>query len=654
MRDSSAIRQLIPLIFMLTACGGEPGDTAQTPGAGDEERAAQKAVPAESAAPGDALPPDPHSLANPDEVRVTHVSLDLDVDFEQQALRGTALLHLEVRDTEAGRLVLDTRELDVRAVHDAGAAGPVALPYSFGDADDALGTPLVIELGRDTERVRIDYATRPGATALQWLTPRQTLGGEHPFLFSQGQAIHTRSWIPLQDSPGVRVTYEAELRAPGALRAVMSAENDPEAPLDGTFRFDMPQAVPPYLIAVGVGELAFRAMSERTGVYAEPGIVEQAAAEFVDTERMMEVAEALYGPYRWGRYDLLILPPSFPFGGMENPRLSFITPTIIAGDHSLVSLIAHELAHSWSGNLVSNATWRDLWLNEGFTSYVENRIMEAVFGERRARMEAVLSYQALLEEMQELKPEEQVLAIDLSGRHADDVFTDVPYTKGMLFLMWLERAFGRESFDAFLRGYFDHFAFQSITTAQFEAYLQKHLLDAQPGTVTREQIRAWIHEPGLPETLVVPESDAFDRIDSVRERWLAGDTEASAIDTEAWTVHEWRHFLDGLPHELDGERLAELDGAFDLTRSDNNMVARSWLRIAVRNEYRPAYDRLERFLTGIGRTYLIEPLYKALVESGQERLARDIYEKALPGYHPITVARIEPVVFPDDDDEGEG
>lgn len=641
----AALCCIFVLATPLSGCENEqmPEGGATSADTKDPERSAP--AEAERSEKNAATRRDPHSFANAHEVAVRHASLDLTVDFADKVMHGNATLDLERKQPQARRLVLDTRNLEVFDVADVSEADPAPLEFRLGETDEALGTPLEIALREDTARVRIGYATAPGATALQWLTPRQTLGGEHPFLFSQGQAIHTRSWIPLQDSPGVRVTYDARLQVPEALRAVMSAENDPQAPLDGDFRFEMNEPVPPYLIAVGIGDLVFRAMSGRTGVYAEPGIVEKAAREFEDTERMIEATEALYGPYRWGRYDLLILPPSFPFGGMENPRLSFITPTVIAGDKSMVSLIAHELAHSWSGNLVSNATWRDLWLNEGFTTYVENRIMEAVFGERRAEMEAVLAYQALQEEMEELAPEEEVLAIDLTGEHPDEVFTDVPYTKGMLFLKWLEQEFGRETFDRFLRDYFDHFAFQSITTAQFEQYLKANLVDAHPGTVSWEQVRAWIHEPGLPETVIVPSSDAFARVDAVREQWLAGETSVEEVPAEQWTVHEWLHFLDGMPDSLSPERMAALDSAFDLTRTQNNMIARSWLKLAIGNGYEPAYGRLENYLTEIGRNYLIEPLYKALMENGWEQFARRAYEKAKPGYHPLTVAKIEPIVY---------
>ena len=613
------------MVSTLVACG--------------EQRAPEAPPASEAPQQAAAYTSDPHSFANPDEVRVRHVSLELDVDFDAKSLVGTATLDL-VRTGDADRVVLDTRDLDVRAVrNDEGDA----LEFSFGQPDADLGTPLTVELG-GADRIVIEYATSPDATALQWLEPRQTMGGEHPFLFSQGQAIHTRSWIPLQDSPGVRVTYDATLRVPDGVRAVMSARNDPEQAPGGEFRFSMPQPVPPYLIALGVGDLEFKAMSERTGVYAEAGILDAAANEFADTEKMMEVTEALYGPYRWERYDLLILPPSFPFGGMENPRLSFITPTVIAGDRSLVALIAHELAHSWSGNLVSNATWRDLWLNEGFTTYLTNRIMEQVYGEPRARMEAALDYQTLTGEFEDLPPEAQVLAIDLSGQHADAVFTDVPYTKGMFFLMWLEREFGRETFDAFLRDYFAEFAFESITTDDFEAYLTANLLEQHPGTVTAEQVHAWIHEPGLPDTMVVPESLAFAAVDAQRDAWLDDSGAVDAIDTDGWTVHEWLHFLDGLPRDVGPERLAALDERFDLTQSKNAMIVRSWLILAIHNRYEPAYPRLREFLVSTGRTMLVRVLYRTLAETGQGDLAREVYAEAKPGYHPITIAAIEPLL----------
>ncbi|HWP94246.1 MAG TPA: M1 family metallopeptidase [Gammaproteobacteria bacterium] len=589
---------------------------------------------------------DVHSYANPDAVRVRHVTLDLAVDFTRHVLAGHAILDVERLQPEARELVLDTRELGIGAVQVAGADGAWrAAEFVIGPHDPVLGSPLTVVLPESATRVRIDYETSPRATGLQWLEPAQTAGKKYPFLFSQAQAIHARSFIPLQDTPAVRITYEATLRTPPGLKAVMSAEMDP-ADRDGTYAFRMNQPIPSYLIALAVGDLAFKATGPRTGVYAEPAVLDAAAREFEDTEAMIQATEKLYGPYRWGRYDLLILPPSFPFGGMENPRLTFATPTVIAGDKSLVSLVAHELAHSWSGNLVTNASWRDLWLNEGFTVYVESRIMEAVFGARRARMEAVLGYQDLLGEFERHPDADEVLAIDLRGRDPDDVFSSIPYEKGRLFLVWLEHKVGRAAFDAWLRSYFEHFAFRSITTEQFLEHLERELLARHPGRVSMETVKQWVYAPGLPADAVLPQSEAFAAVDAVREAWLAGRTPATALAVADWSTQEWLHFIDGLPEKIAPERLAELDAAFDFSKR-NAEIAHSWFLVAIRNGYTPAYPALERYLVEIGRRKLIKPLYEALMKTPEgAAFAKRVYAKARPGYHYVSTNTLDALVNP--------
>jgi leukotriene-A4 hydrolase len=590
---------------------------------------------------------DIHSYGNPEHVRVRHVDLDLGVDFERQRLHGHATLAIERTSTDHKQpLMLDSRSLLIDKV-ETSVDGMVFTPGHFtaGKEDEILGTPITIPLPEQVRAVRVFYATGPKASGLQWLTREMTSGKQHPFLFTQSQAIHARSWIPLQDSPAVRVTYSACIHTPKNVLAVMSAVNDPKDPRTGEHHFALDRAVPPYLIALAVGDLDFRPIGTRTGVYAEPQVVQKAAAEFSDLEKMVEAVEKLYGPYRWGRYDVLVLPPSFPFGGMENPRLTFASPTVLAGDKSLVSLLAHELSHSWSGNLVSNATWGDFWLNEGFTVYLERRILEEVYGKSRADMEAVLGRGDLEREMADLKLSDQVLHIDLKGRDPDDGLTDVPYEKGALFLKHLELTFGRKTFDQFLRSYFDHFAFQSITTADFAAYLQEHLLNTNPELAAKVPIQEWLYKPGLPGTAPSMRAEAFEKVAHQAREWSQGKIPASTLHTEDWSTQEWLQFLNVLPAQLTAAQMKDLDQACHVTARTNSEITFAWLLLAIRHHYEPAYGKLEEFLTSQGRRKFLKPLYEELVKTpeGRER-ARRIYGKARPTYHPIAVATIDAIL----------
>jgi leukotriene-A4 hydrolase len=409
----------------------------------------------------------------------------------------------------------------------------------------------------------------------------------------------------------------------------------------------MPHAVPPYLIALGVGDLAFRSLGPRSGVYAEPSVVDKAAYEFAETEQMIAAAEKLYGPYRWGRYDILVLPPSFPFGGMENPRLTFATPTVLAGDRSLVALIAHELAHSWSGNLVTNATWSDFWLNEGFTTYFENRIMEAMYGKPYAEMLAQLGHQDLTSTIADLGGPTHAdtrLSIDVGGRNPDDAMTSIAYEKGAAFLHTVETIVGRARFDAFLRSYFDTHAFQPMTADRFLAYMRSNLIRGDAALEARIRPEEWIYQPGLPDNNVEPVSSRFVLAEAQAKAFLAG-TPAASLTTQGWSTHEWLHFLRSLPEKLSAAQMADLDRAFNFTNSGNSEIAFQWYRTAIRNRYETAFPAMERYLQSIGRRKLVLPLYRDLMATdwGKEMAAR-IYRTARPGYHAVTRASVDAVV----------
>ena len=616
---------------------------------------------AASAADSSRLEPgfDYHSFANVDQFRVTHIELDLRVDLDFKTISGAVQLELQRLDPRATQLVLDTKDLMINDVKQKatdllGATAKaqtmwVSRPFHLDKPDPILGSALVIDLPparKTVESIRIEYETVPTAAALQWLTPKQTAGRHKAFLYTQSEPIGTRTWIPLQDTPQVRATYNAKIHTASDVVAVMSAANDPKAKRTGDYSFVMPQTIPSYLIALAVGDLEFKETGPRTGVYAEKPVVRAAAKEFADTESMVAAAEKLFGPYRWTRYDILVLPPSFPVGGMENPRLSFITSTAIAGDKSLVSVVAHELAHSWSGNLVTNATWRDTWLNEGFTAYLENRIMSAVYGEQRAGMEAVLDIGTLRETLATLNPKDQVLTIDLRDRDPELGFSGVPYEKGRLFLTYLDAKFGRDRFDAFLRDYFEHFAFKSVTTEQFNQYLAVNLLDRFPGVVTLGQVLVWENSPGIPTDAPLPVSSAFAQVEDARSGWLGGRLQPKKFGLD-WTAQQWIYFLDDMPAQLNAKELEGLDQAYGLTRSANAELERSWLELVIRNDYRPGYVRLEEYLKTIGRRKLIAPLYVDLMKTpGGIEFAKRVYAIARPGYHPDTVAAIDAIVSP--------
>jgi aminopeptidase N len=440
--------------------------------------------------------------------------LDLTADFDRHTLAGTAELHLTRRDAGATELVLDARDLTIQKTEAAnGTNAWVPVDFKLGQATPIFGSALRIAMPAQADRVRVTYATSPSSRALQWLTPAQTAGKRHPFLYTQAWAIQARSFIPLQDLPSVRITYDATIHTPRELVAVMAAESRTNASGVGVSGFHMPEPIPSYLIALAIGDLTFKSLGPRTGVWAEPSVVEGASREFADTEQMMAATESIYGPYRWGRYDLLVMPPSFPFGGMENPRLTFASPTIIAEDKSLVSLVAHELAHSWSGNLVNNATWPDFWLNEGFTTYIERRIVEQLFGKARADMDRVIGIRRLQESRSTLTvPRDKTLQPDFSGRDPDNAYSDVPYEQGALFLAFLETRYGRQEFDQFLRAWFDTYAFRSATTDEFIAFLRTKLMDKRPGVVTDDEIQTWLRSEDVPSFAVLPQSEAFAKL----------------------------------------------------------------------------------------------------------------------------------------------
>ena len=637
------MRQLILCVSIAAALGVVAVGCSRSPSpAAETEANAPMAAPAVAA-----KVIDQHSYAEPDKVVTTDLALDLAVNFDKKQLTGTATYSLDWLDKNATQLVLDTRDISVQKAEGQQADGKWApLEFSLAGKDPILGSKLSIDAPAHPAKVRVTYATSPEASGLQWLEPSMTESKNGPFMFSQSQQIHARSWVPLQDTPQIRFTYSAHVTAPKDAMVLMSADNDPAAVRDGDYNFKMPQKIPSYLLAIAAGDLVFKPLGDRSGVWAEPTMVDKAAAEFSDTEKMIKAAETLYGPYRWGRYDLLVLPPSFPYGGMENPRLTFATPTVIVGDKSLVSLVAHELAHSWSGNLVTFATDNDSWINEGTTTYVQSRITEALYGKALAEMEEVIDRNELKAEYKTLDPKLQILSLkpgDLAD--PDNSSSSTVYAKGAWFLQFLEKRFGREVFDPYLRGYFDHFAFQSITTQQFADYLKANLLDKHPGIVSDAEVNAWLHEPGIPSGAPQVESAKFSTVSAARIAWQGSGVLPIKEITSDWTTQEWVHFLEGMPETLKPAQLAQLDAAYGFTGTPNGEIAMRWYPLAERSGYAAARPQMGEFLERVGRRKLIMPIYKALAGTNDGlAFAKEVFARARPGYHPITTGSVEATI----------
>ncbi len=576
--------------------------------------------------------PDPHSYYDAAQPKARRLRLKLGVDFATKRIHGEVVL--EFGSTLKGPLDLDTKGLDIHSVQVPGH-GPI--PWELDEPDAILGSRLRLDTPAGAQEVVISYATGPDAMALQWLEPEQTEGKVAPYLFSQCQQIHARTLVPCQDTPVVRVAYQAEVSVPEGLTAVMSAgPAGDEALANGRhlYRFTMPQPIPSYLLALAVGRLEARDLSPRARVWAEPETVAAAAWEFAGVEDMILKAEALFGAYPWDRYDMLVLPPSFPYGGMENPRMTFLTPTLLAGDRSLVDVVAHELAHSWTGNLVTNASMEHFWLNEGFTVWAERRILRILHGDDAAALGWAMGQKALEDSLERFKDQPQltVLRMHLEGIDPDEAFSSIPYEKGARLVAALEQEVGEERFLRFLRDYMDAFRFTSITTEQFCAFVAAKL----PGALEAMQADAYLNKPGLPDTAPEFRSLQLDTLTALADSWVDGGRPTDQ-QIASWKPAELQVFLQKLPRQLSQADCAWLDGHFQLMGRGNHEILVEWLTLAAAADYEPAFPRIREVLLRVGRMKYLRPLYGALgLHAGTRTLAREIFAAASPGYHGLS------------------
>ena len=623
---------VIMCVLFAVACG-QSTDTENNNNHTDSEPIAKKEC-------GDELEEfeiDYHTLSNYQEVYTTHTHLDIEVNFDNKIISGT-VSHDITNVCGVDKIIFDSRDLDIQSIT---LNDGEETTFEFGEYDELLGTPITVAINENTTKVNIAYATTEDTRALDWLSPELTAGKQFPYMYTQGEAVLTRTWIPIQDTPARRITYSAKVKVPPHLLPVMSASNAVEKNETGVYEFKMEQSIPSYLMAIAVGDLDFVAIDERTGIYSEPSMIEACAFEFAKMGEMVDIAETLYGDYQWDRYDVIVLPPSFPFGGMENPRLTFATPTLIAGDRSLTSVIAHELAHSWSGNLVTNSTWNDFWLNEGFTVYFERRIMEELYSRDHVEMLALLGRQDLAASMESLKPEMQMLKLKMKGINPDDAMTDVAYEKGYFFLRLLEETAGREIWDAFLKSYFNEHKFQTMTTEGFISYLKGELIEPNGLELNIDE---WVYSSGVPENCPKVTSVLFENVEAKLEAFYAGG-EAKDFGAGDWTTQEWLHCIRHLREGTTVDQMAKLDAEFKLTESGNAEIAAIWFEKSIEFGYDEIDEALEAFLMKVGRRKFLQPIYQTLanVEGGKEK-ALEIYKKARGNYHYVSVETIDGIL----------
>ena len=605
---------------------------------------------------------DDHSYSNLREIHTKHLDLELEVNFQNKTIYGVARHTMKNNNTDTA--IFDINGLLIQKVTLGTKNHEKETDFVIGnmDKDSILGQPLLVTTKDKTQQINIYYQTTENSAALDWLDSNLTSSKTKPFLYTQGQAILTRTWIPIQDSPSNRITYSAKVSVPDDLIAVMSAKNEREKSSDGNYFFEMKKPIPSYLIALAVGDLSYQSLGPNTGFYCEPELAKACLYEFQDLPKMMQAAEKIYGKYQWDQYDLLVLPYSFPFGGMENPMLTFVNPTIITGDRSLTSVVAHELAHSWSGNLVTNRTWNDFWLNEGFTVYFEQRIMEELYGKDVSDILAAVEYYELQDELKTIagsnNPEDSRLFLNLKGRNPDDGLTDIAYVKGSFFLKTLEQKVGRIKFDEFINTYFQKYAFKTISSAEFVAYLEKNLLSRNKIDFNHKE---WIYKEGLPKNCLQIKSVRLDKMNELANKFAQGEAIfkpvityekirikgrnkknriVNKLERKDFIVQEWQTFIRALPKSISKEKLKIIDNNLGFKNCGNSEIMMEWYTKALENNYTEINGEIEDFVTKVGRRKYLMPIYAAM-NSSNPKLAESIFNKVKDRYHAVSRNSIE-------------
>ncbi|KAJ5630562.1 uncharacterized protein N7484_010662 [Penicillium longicatenatum] len=603
-------------------------------------------------------PRDPNTLSNYNNWRSTHITANFDILFDQKKLVGNVVHKFtSITDAVSREIILDTSHLDIGSVKVDGQPSKWELLPTL----DPFGTPLKISLEQGVklnEIVEVDIAvkTTEKCTALQWLTPAQTSNKKHPYMFSQCQAIHARSIFPCQDTPDVKSTLDFNITSPLPVMTSGLLTQSDETSQSGhkLYRFHQSVPIPSYLFAIASGDVSQASIGPRSVVATSPDKLEECKWELeADTESFIKTIEKIVSPYAWGQYNVLILPPSFPYGGMENPIFTFATPSIISKDRENIDVIAHELAHSWSGNLVTNASWEHFWLNEGWTVYLERRILAAIHGEAYRHFSAIIGWKALTDSVEHFGHDHEFtkLITDLKGKDPDDAFSSIPYEKGFNFLFYLENLVGKPKFDKFIPYYFTTFQRKSLDSYEFKASILSFFeSDAEASKLLNElDWDKWFYSPGMPPK---PEFDTslVDVVYALAKKWEtlpSSSFKPQVSDLEGLTANQIVVFLEQIlrwEQPLRPELSKLMGEVYGLSKSENIEVSNLYFQVGMKAGDESVIEPTTELLGRIGRMKFVRPLYRNLQKINRP-VALATFEKYKDFYHPICRGMVEKDLF---------
>ena len=597
-----------------------------------------------------------NTFSNYDIISQTNINVHFIVDFDNKKVDGEVTISFKaLEDGEV--IILDTKSLIIKTIKD-NTGNELDFKLDNYYRLESHGVPLKIykEYSKDdTFDITIEYSTTKDCMAIDWLEPEQTSGGKYPFMYSQCQSILCREMLPIQDTPAVKMPVQISITVPEELIGLAAGlfVEEINNGNNKTFIYALDIPIPSYLIAIAAGDIGSQNVSERCTIYAEKTVVEKAAWEFSDTEKFLKIAENYIGEYVWEQYNILVLPPSFPFGGMENPTLTFLTPSLIAGDKSLVSVVAHEISHSWTGNLVTNENWPDFWLNEGFTMFIERKILSSHKDKDMAKLDAMVGLSNLKADIIAFGESKSFSSLEpnLLGRNPDDAFNKVPYEKGFNLLYYLENKVNSdEIFQKFMRSYIDKFKKGVVKYMDFrtffETFIKNNVKDWEK-ILNDIDWDTWVFAPGFPPV----ENDFSNKYADEVDQAVKDFYENKLSDDFVKTFKDWftllkQNFLNKIKEsdiELSETQLEYLNEKLELIQGKYNVEVSCsyYLTVLYHGTLSTKFEEsLVDFLGKHGRINYIRPLFSALARRNKE-LAIKTLDKYRNFYHSIIIKYIE-------------